>query len=72
MPRLIWRRDGHVVDETFVVVFDDTVRNDLRIPSLDRQDLDAVLTCEASNSNLTLPLSMSVQIDLIRKFSYRS
>lgn len=69
LPRLIWLRDGRAVDETFVRVFDDTVRNDLWMPSLGRQDLDAVLTCEASNSNSTPPLAASVQIDLVRELA---
>lgn len=64
LPRLVWWRDGRVIDDSFVTTFDNTVRNDLWLPSLDRSDLDATLTCEASNSNLTMPVSTSVTIDL--------
>ncbi|XP_046451494.1 nephrin-like isoform X1 [Daphnia pulex] len=64
LPRLVWLRDGRVIDDSFVTTFENTVRNDLWLPSLDRSDLDATLTCEASNSNLTMPVSTSVTIDL--------
>jgi hypothetical protein len=37
------------------------------LPSLDRSDLDATLTCEASN--LTMPVSTSVTIDLHSEFT---
>lgn len=69
LPRLVWWRDGRVIDDSFVTTFDNTVRNDLWLPSLDRSDLDATLTCEASNSNLTMPVSTSVTIDLHSEFS---
>jgi hypothetical protein len=65
----VWLRDGRVIDDSFVTTFENTVRNDLWLPSLDRSDLDATLTCEASNSNLTMPVSTSVTIDLHSEFT---
>ena len=65
----MWWRDGRVIDDSFVTTYENTVRNDLWLPSLSRHDLDAQLTCEASNSNLTAPVSTSVTIDLFSKFS---
>jgi hypothetical protein len=49
-----------------MTTFESTVRNDLWLPALDRRDLDATLTCEASNSNLSQPLTTSITIDLLR------
>lgn len=66
LARIVWLRDGHVIDDTYMTTFESTVRNDLWLPSLDRRDADATLTCEASNSNLTQPLTTSVTIDLLR------
>ena len=66
MARLVWLRDGQVIDDSYVSTFESTVRNDLWIPALDRRDVDATITCEASNSNLTQPLTTSVTIDLLR------
>ena len=71
MARLVWLRDGQVIDDSYVSTFESTVRNDLWIPALDRRDVDATITCEASNSNLTQPLTTSVTIDLLRKYSFK-
>lgn len=44
-----------------------TIRNVLRISRLSRDDLMMVLTCQASNTNLTAPVSQTITIDLNRK-----
>lgn len=67
LPRLVWWRDGRIIDDSYATTFENTVRNDLWLQSLGRQDVDVTLTCEASNSNLTQAVSTSVTIDLYRK-----
>ena len=72
LPRLIWWRDGRVVDDTFTVSpSNGVVRNELWIPALERRDFNATLICQASNSNLTQPVSANVTIDMERKSSRR-
>lgn len=44
-----------------------TLRNTLRIPLLTRDDLDATLSCEAMNTNLSIPETDRVRIDMYRK-----
>lgn len=41
--------------------------NDLLLPTLQRSDLFSVYTCQATNNNLTVPLSKSVSIELLRE-----
>lgn len=43
----------------------------LKIPALQRQHSLSIFTCQASNSNLTSPLSSSITLDLNRKFVVR-
>ena len=40
------------------------VTNTLTIPDLTRNHLHTILTCQASNSNVSLPVSTSVKLDL--------
>jgi len=55
LPRLTWKRGQSVLDDVVEEV--DTqnrvVRNYLKMPSLHRKDHDDVLSCVASNTNLT-------------------
>ena len=52
-PKLTWSRDGRVVDNTFSVMANGTVRNELVLRKVDRSFLHDQLTCAASNTNLT-------------------
>ena len=61
-------RENQVVDSSFQV--EDVgaggrVTNLLTLVPLAREDLGSILTCQASNSNLSLPVSTSVTLDLI-------
>ncbi|XP_051153256.1 synaptogenesis protein syg-2 isoform X2 [Leptopilina boulardi] len=44
--------------------FPDLRRNTLLIPNLSRQDLHAVFTCQASNNNISQPVSASIGIEM--------
>lgn len=50
---------------------DNSVRNELEIDELKRNDLLAVLQCQASNNNITIPASVSITLDLNRKYSIK-
>ncbi|PRD34914.1 UNVERIFIED_CONTAM: hypothetical protein NCL1_13148 [Trichonephila clavipes] len=67
-PTVTWWREYSLLDDTYLFIpGDNLVRNELKIPELKRHDLLAVLTCQASNNNITVPASTTVTLDLNRK-----
>ena len=44
------------------------VTNELRLVQLRRTDLHSILTCQASNNNISVPASTSVKLDMHCKF----
>lgn len=64
LPLLTWWRESTLMDDTYIVTPQGVVRNEISIPRLKRLDLLAELTCQASNTNLTVPVSSSVSLDL--------
>lgn len=40
------------------------VVNELRLVDLQRRDLHTILTCQASNNNISVPASTSVKLDM--------
>lgn len=65
-PSVTWWRDAHLIDDTFSVEADNSVVNVLTL-RLKPQHLMANYVCQASNNNLTSPLSRFVKIDLNRE-----
>ncbi|XP_067133867.1 protein turtle homolog A-like isoform X1 [Centruroides vittatus] len=63
-PSVTWWRESVLLDDTFELTSDGVVRNELKIPVLQRNDLMAMFTCQAANSNFTPPLSTAVTIDM--------
>ena len=64
MPLVTWWRDSHLIDSSFEKTFARTVQNTLSVPQVTREDLGAILTCQASNNNISAPASSRVTIDL--------
>ena len=62
-PSVTWWRESQVVDTSFERE-EARVTNTLTIPNLSRKHLHTILTCQASNSNASLPVSTSVKLDL--------
>jgi hypothetical protein len=72
-PQLTWWRNDVLIDSSFDVNQDQgMVKNDLIIQNLQRSDLQAVLTCKASNNNRTAPVTNDVTLDMNCKFPNRS
>lgn len=46
----------------------DVRKNTLIVSELSRADLHAVFECQASNNNISQPVSMSVAIEMHRKY----
>ncbi|XP_071037315.1 neural cell adhesion molecule 2 isoform X1 [Parasteatoda tepidariorum] len=64
-PAVTWWRDYALLDDTYTFVTgDNSVRNELEIDELKRNDLLAVLQCQASNNNITVPASVSITLDV--------
>ena len=69
MPQVSWWRDSHLIDSSFEKTFGRTVQNTLSVPQVSREDLGAMLTCQASNNNISAPASSRVTIDLKCKYN---
>ncbi|GFW00828.1 uncharacterized protein TNCV_1760661 [Trichonephila clavipes] len=63
-PTVTWWRESVLVDETFSQTSQGYVRNELALPKLHRSDLLVTYSCQASNTNLTVPVSASVTINI--------
>ncbi len=63
-PRVTWSRNGRPVDATFSQLANGTVRNEVVFRGVDRSFLHDELTCAASNTNLTRPVSVTVHVDM--------
>ncbi|GBL85764.1 Nephrin [Araneus ventricosus] len=63
-PSLTWWRESVLLDDSYEVSSEGVVRNEIEITSLQRHDLMAVFTCQASNNNITVPVSKYVTVDM--------
>lgn len=63
-PQVTWWHEGSLLDNISEVTTNQITRNALYLPPLTRADLNKTLTCQASNSDLAIPLSQSVTLDV--------
>ncbi|XP_054168583.1 synaptogenesis protein syg-2-like [Oppia nitens] len=63
-PTVKWWRGSALSDESYYTTPKGLIRNVIHIPKLTRDDLMMVLTCQASNTNLTVPATQTIAIDL--------
>ena len=63
-PRVTWSRDGRLFDESYSLLANGTVRNEITFRNLDRSFLHVEFTCTASNTNLTRPTTSTVHLDM--------
>lgn len=63
-PSLTWWRESALLDDSYDISGSGVMQNQLEIMSLQRHDLMAVFTCQASNNNISAPVSSSVTVDL--------
>ncbi|CAG7826315.1 unnamed protein product, partial [Allacma fusca] len=68
VPKLSWWRENALLDDDYEVSLEHAgatvVTNTLTMPKLTRADLEARLTCQASNSNISVPVSTTVTLDM--------
>lgn len=67
-PVVTWWRESVLLDDSYEVITGPKgnvlVRNQLLISALQRHDLMAVFTCQASNNNFSQPTTTTVTVDL--------
>lgn len=63
-PSLTWWRETSLLDDSYEITGSGVMQNQLEIMSLQRHDLMAVFTCQASNNNISAAVSSSVTVDL--------
>jgi len=68
VPRVSWWRENALLDDSWEVssehVISTVVSNTLTIDRLQRSDLNARLTCQAANSNISIPVSTTVSLEM--------
>lgn len=70
LPQLRWIHENTVLDDSYTVTSEKKVKNILRLDKLQRHHLHAVLTCQASNNNVTTPISSAVTLNMNCKFFF--
>lgn len=67
LPRLSWLRGHQVIDDVMEEMNTDsrTVKNILRLGPLRRSDHGEKITCQASNTNMTAPVSTGISINMV-------
>ena len=65
-----WWKDHHLVDETFNTDTQYKVTNQMTIKNVQRANLHSIFTCQASNNNVSVPVSTSVKLDITCKTLY--
>ena len=69
-PVVTWWRDHALMDDTFSTLPGGyKVENELVISDLKRSDLHSILTCQAANNNISVPVSTSVKLDMNCEYS---
>ncbi|XP_076325621.1 neural cell adhesion molecule 2-like [Tachypleus tridentatus] len=63
-PSVTWWRESVLLDDSYDTTIFGEVRNKLDIKHLQRHDLMATFTCQASNNNISLPITSTVTIDM--------
>ncbi|KAH8252583.1 hypothetical protein KR032_000656, partial [Drosophila birchii] len=63
-PRVSWWREHALIDDSFQVLPDGSVRNILRLKNIQRKDLLTMYTCQATNGHVVPALTKKVILDM--------
>ncbi|XP_023160953.2 nephrin isoform X1 [Drosophila hydei] len=63
-PRVSWWREHALVDDSFQVLPDGSVRNTLHLKNIQRKDLLTMYTCQATNGHVVPALTKKVILDM--------
>jgi hypothetical protein len=69
-PNIWWMKDSNLLDNSWILTPQGIVRNELVITRLLRTDHKSILTCQATNSNLTKPVTSSITLELNRELNF--
>ena len=69
LPKVTWWRDHALLDSRDNSLASFKTENELILKDLKRDDLHSILTCQASNNNISVPVSTSVKLDMNCKYS---
>ena len=75
LPKVTWWRDHALLDSSDNHLQDFKTENELILKDLSREDLHSILTCQATNNNISVPVSTSVKLDMnckLNLFSFLS
>ena len=68
-PKVTWWRDHALLDSSDNNQASFKTENELILKDLQRDDLHSILTCQASNNNISVPVSTSVKLDMNCKYT---
>lgn len=63
-PTVNWWYNNEIVNHSSTILSERRVRNTLILNRLERKHLKAIFTCQASNNNVTNPISASIHLDM--------
>ncbi|XP_022247280.1 synaptogenesis protein syg-2-like, partial [Limulus polyphemus] len=63
-PSVKWWREEALMDDSYTILKDRAVFNSLEIRAVDRTLSKATITCQAMNTNLTMPKSVTIKLDV--------
>ncbi|KAH9414353.1 hypothetical protein DERP_012000 [Dermatophagoides pteronyssinus] len=67
LPVVHWWRGSNLIDSDYYIINNSISRNVLTLNNLTRNDLQLSLTCQAYNTNLTMPIIKTITLDLYLK-----
>ena len=67
LPKVTWWQSGSLFDSSDEVTRTGVIINRMVYKGLKRQDLGKTFTCQAANTNLTIPVSSEVKLIINRK-----
>lgn len=67
LPVVHWWRGSNLIDSDYYIINNSISRNVLTLNNLTRNDLQLSLTCQAYNTNLTIPIIKTITLDLYCK-----
>ncbi|XP_064471420.1 hemicentin-2-like [Ornithodoros turicata] len=67
LPEVTWWMDDQIIDDSFTVLPQGFVRNELTYGPLQRSDLMTRLVCQGSNNDFSVPVASAVTLDIYLK-----